>query len=166
MLPFEAFFCFSMMPIFRQTWYINLRFSSTHVVRQDASVCLLSNDIFQSDYEVIKGTKVVTIMMIYTIKIPMTSAAAAAPAAAAADRMWPAEKHAKIPLDSYVFRPRPTGRSVTAKKSQNTISFWCFSGLNFRDRGRPANKKAQNATRFYDFWHRFPHLISWTDGDD
>ena len=51
---------------------------------------------------------------IYTIKVGPSAAATAA--AAPADRMRPTEKHAKIPLDSDVFGPRPTGRSATAKK--------------------------------------------------
>ena len=44
-----------------------------------------------------------------------------ASAAPAADRMRPTKKHAKTPLDSDVFRLWLTGRSETAKDSQNTI---------------------------------------------
>ena len=56
------------------------------------------------------------ISQIYTIKIAMTSAAAAPAAAApAADRIRPTEKHAKIQLDSDVFRPKNSGRWATVK---------------------------------------------------
>ena len=85
----------------------------------------------------------------------MTSAAAAPAAAPAADRMRPTEKHAKIPLDSDDFRPRPTGRSATAKNDKIPLVsdvFWCsiFAIGVDRRRRRPVLKLdtvGKNTTR-------------------
>ena len=60
-------------------------------------------------------------MSVKPFKVSVLKLTAASAAAPAADRMRPTKKHAKVLLDSDVFRLWLTGRPATAKDNQNTI---------------------------------------------